>query len=1797
MNVLNASLPMISDDGRFVVFSSRATNLVTGDTNDGLDVFIRDLMSGVTFRASVNSAGDQATAPTVAPSSATASMSADGNFVVFSTTAENFVPGSNFSAGWIALRDLGAGTTVGVTNPAFLDNTRPAGSRTRGAGSDPVISADGNVVAFVSFAGAFVPEDTNNGGDLFVWTRATGAYERVSVTTGGGQVASGSYANPRLSGDGQIVVFTATRALVPGNDVSGNKVFVRNRTTNTTELVSITSGGVAVTGDSPSISRDGRFVAFVTSASLVAGDTNATADVYVRDLQNGTIELCSRKPDGSLPGGVTTPTISGDGRYVAFSAPGQSDDGGFIVLHPDVFVRDRQTGTVVEAGIGISGEAFGSSLRPSLSNDGRFLTFESDASNLVANDINGLTDLFHRELTASGNPTTDTPTLTLSEGESAMVSIFPPADVTNPDSNFQVGGSFNAAVVSVNPGVGTVLTPSGNNPGVFTVTAVAPGTTVIEFIFKNGAAGVSASVMVPVTVGGLPDTTANILQTADAGDPVDTRNGEYHALESVPVRLGGPMPLTFAIYNASRLAVDARMTSTLGLNRLHTFETKLVAASATRRSIVTNRGRVIAFTKTAKTWTLSGRADIAYRLVEKDGDFILADPHSQRMWSYDGTTGQLLKIEDGRGNTHTLTYAADLLATVADGLGRTLTFTHTAGKLTRVTDHTGRFVDFVHTGAVLTSMTDPLGHTTTYAHNAGNQLISKTRPEGNVPFTQTYTDGKVTSQTERATDTSTLAYAGNTTTYTNPAGATLVDTYAPTGELATHTDEAGKAITMTGDATGRRNSVSDREGDTTGIEYHALSGKPAKITNAEGRTVTMAYKPRVLNGVTFFDLASLTFTDGAKESFLYDNLGNLLSRTDRAGKKWKSTYNTRGQVLTATNPLGGISTFTYDAAGNLASRKDPDTEATTFAYDALNRLTTITQPGGATVTRTYDAADRLLSTTDERGKTRTFTYDDNDRLTSATDPDANATTFGYDVLDRVTQVTDRLGKTSSRTFDSRRLPASVTDRNGNTTTYTFDALQRPVTTTDAAGKTWTRAFDGEGLAVSAANPVDAPGTMKRNALGRVVEASDALGNTRQVTRDAMQRVVASFDPIGRATAFTYDKRGLLTGVAEQGTGAAKFDRDPLGSLSKITDPNGAAWLFTYTKAGRVAGMSDPLGRKSAHTYDARGRRAVTTFPDATTLTHSYDPASNLTRQIFTDGTDLAFAYDNLNRLTSTNGLAFTCDAESRITNSAQAGENFGATYDAGGRLLTVTSPRNGGAFTVTYAYDTRNRLVSVGDNLSNATITFTYDDAGRPLTMTRSNGVNRTHTYDAAGRLTRIVDGTVLDLKYTLNAAGEVASVDYTAPLIPGVAAATQPLVFDKASQIATAGFAYDARARLTAAPGGAFAWDGASRLKTAAGVALAYNGLGDVITRTAAAATTRFFYNYALGLHPIVAEKTEGGAFVRHYVWTPGGRLLYAIDAASTQPVFYHFDRIGSTLALSDHTGTVADTYAYGPYGEPLARTGTSTQPFTYVGAYGVRVEGALHQMRARYYDPATARFLSPDPIWPSLAKPKRLNPYEYAAQSPGEFVDPTGGQEQPSDLGRHYFERSEEGGFRGDFAAFFLNAWDPYDLEYKKQETLFGDSTTSRADAPRPAVSIVDESILDEIDEVIVGATFHADPEEYGSRASAAATPTMDTVAMMAYAQSRTAEDIAQWKACMATQKPSGFGTSGAASFVVPPYVLPDHIPRTATTYFTGYRQIGNEWVQVVVRLDGSFYPASEIERKWGPMPHLDPRRINIR
>ena len=208
-------------------------------------------------------------------------------------------------------------------------------------------------------------------------------------------------------------------------------------------------------------------------------------------------------------------------------------------------------------------------------------------------------------------------------------------------------------------------------------------------------------------------------------------------------------------------------------------------------------------------------------------------------------------------------------------------------------------------------------------------------------------------------------------------------------------------------------------------------------------------------------------------------------------------------------------------------------------------------------------------------------------------------------------------------------------------------------------------------------------------------------------------------------------------------------------------------------------------------------------------------------------------------------------------------------------------------------------------------------------------------------------------------------------------------------------GRTYDALGRQTSAGADSFTWDAGSRLTryTVDGVTVVnvYDALGRRIRRTSAGISSAYVWNDALGLASISVERRAGVVF-RFFIHTPEGELLYTIDAATNARRYYHYEETGNTIFVTNQAGNVIASYAYTPFGQLTASTGTLDNPFTWQGERGVMTEpGDHYYVRSRYYDGADGRFLSRDPI--GAMGPKTINPYQYALANPLLFVDPSGG------------------------------------------------------------------------------------------------------------------------------------------------------------------------------------------------------------
>lgn len=388
----------VSADGRFVVFHSDATNLVPGDTNGKDDIFVHDRMTGMTTRASLSSCGDEGDGLSLGPG-----ISEDGRFVTTTSHATNLVPGDTNGVRDVFVHDRETGVTERVS-------VSSAGAEGDGESYARSISSDDRFVSFTSHATNLVPGDTNGAPDVFVHDRECGLTERVSVSSSGDEADGESVIQggiTSISGNGRFVAFSSEASNLVPCDTNGKRdVFVHDRATAETVRVSVSSTRVEASGDSqvPRISSDGRFVAFGScAANLVPEDTNGENDIFVHDRETGKTERVSVNSSGGEADHYSYwPSISANGRFVAFHSyaknlvPERTGGGEHI------FVRDREAGRTVCL-TASEGEPDNNCKCAWISADGRWVAFDSMATNLVPGDTNGEGD-FGEDIFVARNP-------------------------------------------------------------------------------------------------------------------------------------------------------------------------------------------------------------------------------------------------------------------------------------------------------------------------------------------------------------------------------------------------------------------------------------------------------------------------------------------------------------------------------------------------------------------------------------------------------------------------------------------------------------------------------------------------------------------------------------------------------------------------------------------------------------------------------------------------------------------------------------------------------------------------------------------------------------------------------------------------------------------------------------------------------------------------------------------------------------------------------------------------------------------------------------------------------------------------------------------------------------------------------------------------------------------------------------------------------------------------------------------------------------------------------------------------
>ena len=1058
--------------------------------------------------------------------------------------------------------------------------------------------------------------------------------------------------------------------------------------------------------------------------------------------------------------------------------------------------------------------------------------------------------------------------------------------------------------------------------------------------------------LVEMLGGGFNPCTLCLLKTvANEGDPVNTETGDFWRSFGDLSRPGRGMPLSLTrTYNSEA----APTNEPFGYGWSFNYGVSLSGLGTNSVTLHEENGSEETFTLSGNHYTAPPRVQ-ATLVNDGSGTYTLTRDATQFL-TFD-STGQLISEGDLDGYVTTLSYGAGgHLTTVTDSSGRMLNFTWSGSNIVAVTDPMGRQWSYTYASGNLTKATSPAGDSTSFTYDGSHRMLTLTSPDGGVTTNVYDSDGRVTSQRDpmgRVTkfeySGSPLADAGGSTTVTGPTGtvsayfyqyglmyakaegigtphlATWFYLYDPAtlGQTAA-ADPAGNTSTTTFDANGNPLVATDAFGNQTVSTYNQYN-EPLTVTDPKGVTTTNSYDSE---GNILSKSVALPGSGSAVTRYGYansDDPGDLTSMTDPELNTWSYSYDANGDRISPTDPLGNETTSTYDADGELTSATTP------------NGNVSGATAGSYTTIYAYNDAGQVTKTTDPLGNSTTDTYDRDGNLASVTDDDGHTTNYIYNLDDEQVEVTQADGDVLRTTYNADGEVSSDTDGNGHVTSYTYDPLGHEATGTNPDGRMTKYTYDGAGNLLSTTAPDGQVTKMTYDADYHLTGISYPKSTTSPVTMsyDSDGQEISMTNGTG-LWSWTYNSLRELTAVTEGSSGTVEYGYDLDGHLTSIFYPDGTSVAIGYDAAGREVSVTDGLGNETTFDYNA----------DSNLISESF---------LATTGDVDRFGYDADDQMVS---------VDDRLASTTL----FSATYtrDAGGNIISDTSQP---ASTDSFGYTDSNQLCYAGSS------------AGDPCSSAPTGAAS--YEYDPAGNVTTLADlptsagGVVTETSQAFDPADQLCAS------LVGASAGTCSAPTSDATK-----YSYDTDGNLTKIT------PPASGTPTA----LTYNAVGELVSYQQGSTDETYAYSgNDLRMSQKIGGVTTNDAWdvsgslpllmtdgTSDYIYGPGGLPVEKITGDTV--LYYHHDVLGSTRLLTDAAGAAVATYTYDAYGNLVSSTGSITNPLRYAGQYEDVTTG-LYYMRARYYDPAIAQFLSVDP---QVAQTKA--PYAYASGNPVSITDPRG-------------------------------------------------------------------------------------------------------------------------------------------------------------------------------------------------------------
>ncbi len=757
---------------------------------------------------------------------------------------------------------------------------------------------------------------------------------------------------------------------------------------------------------------------------------------------------------------------------------------------------------------------------------------------------------------------------------------------------------------------------------------------------------------------------------------------------------------------------------------------------------------------------------------------------------------------------------------------------------------------------------------------------------------------------------------------------------------------------------GSETTITEPNGSTT-VEQFNEYGSPTSVTRASGTTNAATTKYEYSGSD---ELLAIIDPNNHKTEYGYDSAGNRTSEKNADGDETKWTYDSKHDVETVTTPMGETTTIKRETHGNPETIERPapggKTQITKYKYASNGDPESVTNPLEQTWKYEYDSKGDRIAEIDPEGNKRTWEYNEDSQITAEVSPRGNIsggkpesfkTKIERNAQGLPLKVTDPLGHATEYKYDGDDHVEAVTDGNKDKTKYTYDGDDELIKV-EEPNKTITETeYDADGQVVSQANGNKHKTKYVRNAVEEVTEEINTLGKKALEEYDGAGNLVKVTDPESHTTTYTYDHANRLTEVSYS-TGkpsTIKYEYDEDGDRTNMTDATGTT-KYTYDQLGRLTEAENGNKEVVKYEYNLGNQQAKITYPNKKEVTRAFDKDGRLEKLTDWLTHSTKFAYNEDSGLKAVVFPSETKDEDKYTYNDAdqmtevkmdKGSEVLGSlvyTRDSDGQVKKTTSKGLPGAEVTETAYDENNRLTKYG------TIEYKYDGDNNPTTEGSSTntynegdelekGTGVSYAYDERGDRTKRTPETGPATSYGYDQAGDLVSVER--PEKESV-----PKIEDS----------------------------------------YAYNGEGLRTSQTISGTTSHFAWAMAEDVPLILSDGTNS------YIYGPGGIPIEQINSAE-KAQYLHHDQAGSTRLITGGSGTVEGKCSYGAYGT-FTCEGSATTPLGYDGQYTSTDTGLIY-LRARVYDPATAQFLTVDPVVSLTGAP-----YNYAEDNPLNEADPSG-------------------------------------------------------------------------------------------------------------------------------------------------------------------------------------------------------------